>query len=691
MSVRETVLRLLLVEDRVEDAERTASILRNGGTAVRPTRAESEEQLEELIRKQPFDLVVAGVEAKIIPIERVVEIVEGSGKDVPVIAVLGELSDQGVQAAFASGVPRVAPRNHPEILQFAITNAFAAVESRRSVRRLQAALRETERRCDALIDSSRDPVAYIHEGMHIRANQAYLEMFGFEEYEEIEGLSLLDLVAPGHADSFKQLLKKLSKGEQPPKNMQLTAQRGDGSTFEAEMEFTPASYESEPCLQIIFRQRTIDADVVRELDELRQRDQASGLFNRTHFMAEADRLVGEAAQGGQDRALLLIEIDNYDAIVADIGIGAIDEFLKAVTGRLGGVLGDEQVLSRFGEMTFAALLRNSNHALTEATANKVCEAFNGQILEVGTRSVSATLSVGAVQIGERIASTPQVLDKASQGLSNASAMGGNRIELFDPGARDRAEEQRILARVKEIESALEENRFVLHFQPVISLHGEEGECYEVFIRMKLPNGELVPPMSFLPEAEEHGLMGRIDRWVIGRSLAIISERKKQGKDTSLIVNVTTSSLHDAKLPELIGNQIKKLEIEGWRLILEVPEAKVFTNLKLAQDFQRAVAKHEVQFSLEQFGSGVNSFQLLTHIDAQYLRIDRSYMVDLAKNQEHQKKVKEIAEKARDLGKKSVAVFVEDATSMTVLYTSAVSLVSGNFLAPAGPEMNYEFG
>src|SRR5690606_6626678 len=102
-------------------------------------------------------------------------------------------------------------------------NVFAAVESRRAVRRLQAALRETERRCDALIESSRDPIAYIHEGMHIRANQAYLEMFGFEDFEEVEGLSLLDLVAPAHADGFRQLLKRLSKGEPPPKSMQLTA------------------------------------------------------------------------------------------------------------------------------------------------------------------------------------------------------------------------------------------------------------------------------------------------------------------------------------------------------------------------------------------------------------------------------------------------------------------------------------
>ena len=691
MTPRESVVRLLLVEDRVEDAERITSILRNGGMAVRPTRAESDEQFETLIGQQSFDLVVVGCNAKLIPMERAVQLVEGSGKDVPVIAVLDELSDAEIRRAFDAGVPRVAPRAHPEILQFSIANAFAAVESRRSVRRLQAALRETERRCDALIESSRDPIAYIHEGMHIRANQAYLEMFGFEDFEEVEGLSLLDLVAPAHADGFRQLLKRISKGEPPPKTMQLTAQRGDGSAFEAIMEFAQASYEGEPCLQVIFRQRSIDAEVVRELDELRQRDQVTGLFNRQHFLAEVDQTVARAAEGEKELALLLIEIDNYASVLAEIGLGNTDALLEACALRLRKVLGDEQVLARFGEHTFAARVQKSHHKATAELAEKVRGAFDGKILEIGEKSMTISVSVGAVQIGEKIATTQQVLGKAAQCVNTALSMGGNRIELFDPAAGDRAEEQRIMERVREVELALEENSFVLHFQPVISLHGDPGEAYEVLLRMKLPSGELVPPLSFLPEAEEHGLTGRIDRWVIGRALNLIAERYKMRRDTTLFVNITTASLLDEQLPGLIGRQIAKLGIDGSKLVLEIPESKVFTNLRPAQEFQQALKRFHVGLTLEQFGSGVNSFQVLNHIDADYLRIDRSFMVDLAKNVEHQKKIREIADRARDLGKKTIAEFVQDAASMTVLFTSSVNYVSGNFLAPPGPEMNYDFG
>ena len=132
---------------------------------------------------------------------------------------------------------------------------WADLEARRAQRVLEAQVRETERRCDTLIDSSRDPIAYVHEGMHIRANSAYLEMFGFDTFEDIEGMSLLDLVAPAHVASFKQLLKQLSKGEAPPPRYELEARDLDGNSFPAVMEFTTASYEGEACIQIVFRRR----------------------------------------------------------------------------------------------------------------------------------------------------------------------------------------------------------------------------------------------------------------------------------------------------------------------------------------------------------------------------------------------------------------------------------------------------
>lgn len=688
---KESVIRILLVEDRIEDAEQLSSVLRNGGIAVRPQRPESLEELAKLAAEQPIDLVMISKAGRQIPFDAAVEAVNASGKDLPIIAVVDALDEATVLGAIAVGT-RAALRGRPEHFQWVVRNEFASLQARRGLRRLEAALRETERRCDSLISSSRDPIAYIHEGMHIRANEAYLEMFGFTEFEEIEGLSVLDLVAPAHAASFKDLLKRLSRGEAPPKSLQLAAQRGDGSTFDAVMEFAQASWEGEPCLQVVFRQQAIDQEMVRELDELRQRDQVTALFNRPYFLAELEEAVGRAAQGSGQQAMLLVEPDHYAALLGDIGLAHADELLQCMAARLlESAPGDDLLVARFSDHTFAVLCRDADHARTLQVAEAIRAGFDGHIMEVGERSMSVNVSLGGVQIGEKIASVQQVLAKAASCLQSAVGVGGNRFEIFDPSARDRAEEERIKAWVERIRGALATEGFQLHYQPIISLGGDPGETYEAFLRMRVGQGEVVPPLSFLGIAEEHGLLDEIDRWVIGRAIAVIAERQAKGKTTTLFVKVTPASLMEGHLHDYIGEQLKAHGVPGERLVLEIPEAKVFTNLKAAQSFQHAIATHGCRIALEQFGSGLNSFQLLQHLDPAFLKIDRAFIADLAKNAENQKKVREIAEAARTAGKLTVAEFVQDAGSMTVLFGSGVDYVEGHFLAPAGPEMTYDFG
>jgi len=126
------------------------------------------------------------------------------------------------------------------------------------------------------------------------------------------------------------------------------------------------------------------------------------------------------------------------------------------------------------------------------------------------------------------------------------------------------------------------------------------------------------------------------------------------------------------------------------LVLQLPESKIYSHLRPLQAFQKIVASFGCRLCLEQFGTSLNSFQMLGHFDPALLKIDRSFIVDLAKNTENQKKVREFVAEARKLNKRTVAEFVSDASSMTILFSIGVDLVQGNFLAPAGPAMNYDF-
>src|SRR5690606_17162851 len=261
-------------------------------------------------------------------------------------------------------------------------------EARRGLRRLEAQLRETERRCDALIASSRDPVAYIHEGMHIRANDAYLEMFGFESFEDVESMSLLDLVAAQHIDGFKQLLKSLSRGEPPPAEYLMEARHLDGTTFPAKMEFATASYEGEPCIQVVFRRREeLDPELAREVEELRQRDQVTGLLNRPTFMRLLEDVVARVGRDGGQYGFRRLYPDPYARLLPDRGLVAAVAVAVALADRGRRVLGPGVPVARFGEHRFAVLVQG-NHAIIRGVVEAGRDAVATHVFSVGAGSVA---------------------------------------------------------------------------------------------------------------------------------------------------------------------------------------------------------------------------------------------------------------------------------------------------------------
>ena len=481
---KDTTLRLMIVDDSGEDAEAVVSALRNGGIAVRPLRPLDAGELGQMVAAQPIDLVLASRSAKAIPLPTVLAQVDASGKDVPVIVLADAIVETNLIADLASGARAVALRGHNEHLLNVLRTEWADLDARRALRRLEGQLRETERRCDALIASSRDPIAYIHEGMHIRANEAYLEMFGFESFDDVEGLSLLDLVSPQYVNDFKTLLKNLGKGEATPPRFELEARSLDGESFPATLEFATASYEGESCVQVVFRRREeFDPELAREVEDLRQRDMVTGLLNRPTFLRELEDAVSQVARGESQFALLLVEPDHYQRLLQDIGIDSADDFMAALAARLNDKLEKGTLAARFGERTLAVLLQG-NHAHTAALAEKLRAAFASHVVNVGERSASVTTSIGGVQIGEKIASVGQVLTRATDSLHAATHLGGNRFEIFDPGAVDRAEEERVQNWIDRLKKALSDGGFLLHYQPVVSLQGEPGEVYEVLLRLE---------------------------------------------------------------------------------------------------------------------------------------------------------------------------------------------------------------
>ncbi|GMU44182.1 MAG: EAL domain-containing protein [Xanthomonadales bacterium] len=690
MAKAEKVLRILLVEDSVEDAEQVISLLRNAGIAVRPNRVDSAEALRVALDGTPTDLVLLSPKIKTLGLPEVARIVNRSGKDISLIQLADALTQESLLKYLREGARDVALRSVADHLQLIVMREFENLSTRRNLRRMESAWRESERRAHSLLGSSRDPIAYVHEGMHVYANKAYLEMFGFEEFEEIEGLAILDLIAGEDAEKFRNVLRLLSRGEKPPEKLNLKAQRPDGGTFDAMMELSEASIEGEPATQIIFRQQTVGAEVAEQLEELKRQDLVTGLYNRQHFIGEIDKAVGNANSGRIDQAVVYVEIDNYRKVLDQVGVGGADLLLGDVASLLKELATSQDVLARFADHTFTAILTNRSHEAAIQFAELVRKRFEERIFEVGKRSVSLTASIGVCLLTEKVPGSTFVLEKVNEATRKAQTDGGNRTQVFDPAAQDKADAAKDREWLDLIKNAIEKDSFVLFYQPIISLQGQEGEYYEVLLRMQGQKGEILPG-QFLPIAERFGLLPQIDRWVIGHVLKVLQERHNQGRHTTFFVKLTPQAIDDGSLLPWLAQQMKGVRVPGDRLVFEMPESMVVTHLKQAKFFQKGLEQLKCGFALEKFGSGLNSFQLLKHVGANYVKLDRIYMAELPKNPEHQTRIREMCEQARSLGRMTVAEFVEDAASMSILFSCGVNFVQGNFLAEPEKVMAYDFG
>lgn len=687
---KEQVVRLLMVEDSMETAEQLVSMLRNGGIPVRPSRAENLAQIGQIIADSPPDLVLCSSANRSPTLAETVEAVVRSGKDIAVIALLAEVNEQTMMGVFQTGARAAAIRARPEHVQRIVKREFEDISMRRAVRKLELALREVEKRCDALLDSSNEPIAFIHEGMHVRANKAYLEMFGYSSFEEIEGNPILDMIAPAQADSFKQLLKRLSKGEDPPDRLEIKAQNMEGGEFDAVMVFDKATFEGEPCLQITFRRNEGSAEQAAELARLKQIDMATGVFNRAHFLGEVDRIAAEAASGKSDLALILIEPDNYRKVLETIGVANADLLLADTAKVMQEALGPKAIIGRIGEHAFAGILTRVSHEAAEKTFRNLLSAYVEHVFDLNQKSVNVLVSAGAVLIGEKISKPESIMSEAAQALKASQAEGGNRLTVHDPAAQEKADAEKHRAWLNLVKDALAHDGFVLFYQPVISLQGEEGEFYEILIRLHGPKGEIMPNF-FLPIADRHGLMPAIDRWVIAKAIRVAMEREKEKRRSTFFIKITPRSIEDPSLIPWIGAQLANARLRAQSLVFEMPESKIGAAISSVREFRKGLQQINCAFAIEQYGSGLNSQQTLKLVDPDYIKIDRTYMSDLPRNKDNQTKIREICDMARSIDKITIAEFVEDAASMSLLFSCGVNFVQGNFLQEPEKVMAYDFG
>ncbi|TDL97290.1 EAL domain-containing protein [Stutzerimonas stutzeri ATCC 17588 = LMG 11199] len=683
MALQKKTIRLLILEDSQNEAERLVSLFRNAGQATRVHRLTSSDDLAEAL-KQIWDLLISAPQSENLDPSEAISAIRRQAKDIPIIQLTAGNDAEAITDALMLGAQDALPQGEDEWLLLVANRELANLEERRARRSAEVALREAEKRCQLLLDSSVDAIAYVHDGMHIYANRAYLELFGYDDVEDLEGMPMIDLIGGADQSRFKTFLKNYQTLEGSAE-LACGGVRADGEALKMRMSFSPAAYDGEPCIQVVIRAESDSAEL-QKLREISSQDPVTGLLNRNSFVEVMDTAVERAVNAGQSATLAYIRIDRFAALQADIGLTDSDQLLSQLATLLRGHFPSDTQLARFADDVFTVLQPGVIPQQAEAELRALLGEVEGHLLDVGGRTVQVTLSIGVAGLDEKTAKAQDAIERAHRCADELS--DGNALKIYNPADELAAAANRgdIAAMLKQ---ALENNSFRLLFQPIISLRGDNFEHYEVLLRLLDPQGAEVPPNEFLSAASEAGLASKIDRWVILNSIKLLAEHRAKGHSTRLFLHLSAASIQDASLLPWLGVVLKASRLPGDSLAFEFGEADAVAYLKPAKALAQGLSGLGCRIALAQFGCVLNPFNTLKHLDAEFIKVDGSYTQDLSR-QENQEALKTLLAELHEQRKQSIVPFVESATVLATLWQAGVSYIQGHYLQGPSQSMDYDF-
>lgn len=664
-------------------------LLRTAGRATRAHQIESDSDFSARVVEQTWDLVLASPEANGFTAEALLSQLQTMGKDIPVILLADNRDPTSITEGLKLGAVDVALDDDDERLALIIARELKNLENRRQKRRAEVELRETDRRNRLLLDSSSTAIAYVHEGMHIYTNQAYADLFGYEDPDEYAGIPIIDLIAEEDQDKFKTFLKSFDDNEASEEAFSCVD--NDGSIILSTMTLSRAIYDGESCTQVIFKPLVDESPLQDRIKEISSQDLLTGLFNRQYFLEQLNFAVDNANQGRESSVLFYIEIDHFPRIRSEAGISNADLVLGDLASLIRTGVPDEHIMARFGDYVFTVLARGNDKAAAEELAEVIRANVEGHMSEASGKSCQTTVSIGLSMIAENTSTVEEAISRAHQAAD--SLMDGNAIAFFEPAKTTAGEESRSVSADSLkglIAGALKENSFKLTYQPIVSLHGEEDEQFEVLLRLPDAEGNLLRPAQFMTQAEEPGLLRNIDRWVVLQSVKQLAEQREAGGKGKLFINVSYRTLEDEEFLPWMSVALRAARLPSDAIIFQIHENDATSCIKQVARFTKGLRELHLKLSINNFGCSLNPFNLLKHLTPDFVKLDGSFASQIEESDE---KRAELVEMVKSLHANSVLTIIsgiENPSILPTLFMTGINYIQGNYISEPLDDLEYDF-
>ncbi|MFO1428774.1 MAG: EAL domain-containing protein [Candidatus Competibacteraceae bacterium] len=438
---------------------------------------------------------------------------------------------------------------------------------------------------------------------------------------------------------------------------------------------------------LVFRDITEARRLSQTISYQAAHDDLTGLINRREFERRLQRVLHTARFEQTEHALCYLDLDQFKLINDTCGHIAGDELLRQISSLLKEQIRKRDTLARLGGDEFGVLMEHCSVQQAWRVADALRTAVENFRFIWEDKYFSIGASIGLAPIVPAGGNIATLLSAADAACYMAKEQGRNRIHIYQPDDAELAQRHGEMQWATRIPRALEEGRFRLFWQPIVPVirAKDQRQHFELLLRLEDEIGHLIPPGAFLASAERYNLSTRLDRWVINAAFEWLLAHPHQLRQLGLCtINLSGHSMSDDSFLAFIMHQFEVTAIPPAKICFEVTETAAIANLTMATQFIKALKERGCCFALDDFGSGLSSFAYLKNLPVDFLKIDGTFVKDIADDPTSCAIVKSINEIGQIMGKQTVAEFVENEPILEKLRQMGVNYAQGYLIGRPMP-------
>ncbi len=422
----------------------------------------------------------------------------------------------------------------------------------------------------------------------------------------------------------------------------------------------------------VLRRVTEQKNALNRLTHLATYDEVTGQLNRSRLREELSVTIEKAKAESRGCAYFVAAIDKLVVINETYGFGVADEVIVATGNRLARSLRGSDIIGRTAGNKFGVILSNCTNQEMAVVAERLNSAVRSEVIETPIGTVSATISVGAVWLPENASTSQEAMLQAEEALERARSKGRSGYAVYVKSAQREFAQRRLMTIADDIMAALNENRLILAYQPIVCAKSREPEHYECLLRMVRKDGTLAPAGEFIPVAETLGLIRLVDR----RALEMTIAQLKANPKIKLSLNVSGTNANDQPwLNAFIATVQANSEVAD-RLTVELTETSALHAFEENAQFLTRLRKLGCSVAIDDFGAGYTSFRNLQALKFDMVKIDGSYIKDLAQSPDNQVFVRTLVGLAKNFELKTVAEWADSEEDAKLLSEYGVDYFQG---------------